>query len=112
MPDVVVLPLLVSTPALVLIGVTIADAARRTDLTAAGRTGWIVAAILLPVLGTFAYLLARPMTDPARDPATINPRTAELVDLIRRHEAGGIPAAAYQAAKRRLFSHAASDEVA
>lgn len=109
MSDVVVLPLLVSIPALVLIGATIADAARRRDLTAAGKSGWIVVAILLPVLGTFVYLLARPMRDPARDPATINRRTAELMNLVLLHEAGDIPVDEYRAAKRRLFRRAVSD---
>lgn len=106
MPDIVVLPLLVSVPALVLVAATIVDAVRRPDLRAGGRVGWVVVAALLPVLGTFIYLLARPMRGPANVTARVNDRTEELVGLIRQHEAGDLSPGVYQEAKRRLFSHA------
>ncbi len=106
MSDIVVLPLLVSVPALVLVAATIVDAARRPDLRAGGRVGWVVVAAMLPVLGTFIYLLARPMRGPASVTARVNARTEALAALIRQHEAGDISPAAYQEAKRCLFSHA------
>lgn len=104
MADIVVLPLLVSVPALVLVAATIVDAVRRPDLRAGGRIGWVVVAALLPVLGTFIYLLARPMRGPASLTGRVNARTEALVGLIRQHEAGAISPAAYREAKRRLFS--------
>ena len=65
MSDIAILPLVISVPAFVLIGSTILDAARRPDLPALRKAGWIVITLVLPVVGSVLYLLARPFRDPA-----------------------------------------------
>ena len=104
--DLPIMPFMVSIPAFVLIGFTIFDIVRRSDLTAVRKALWIVAVIALPVFGTFLYLLARPFRDPAHQTLRGNDRTHAIVALLQRHAAGSIDEAEFASAKRRVFDEA------
>lgn len=103
-----IMPLTVAIPAFILIGFTIFDIVRRPDL-AAGRKGlWVATVVVLPVLGTFLYLLARPFQDPAHLTLRGNERTHAIVSLLKRHAAGSISDEEFTAAKQRVFAEAAA----
>ncbi len=100
----VLVALLVSIPAFILIAFTIVDIARRRDLTGARKLGWLAASILLPGVGTFLYLVARPFADPGRDLGEGNDRIAHIVRSIERRERGELDDAELAATKERLLA--------
>lgn len=106
MRDLSVLPFVVAIPVYLLIGYTIFDILRRTNLTGARKTLWVIAVVLLPVLGTFVYLLARPFEDPAHVTWRGNDRTNIIVALLEQHSSGEISDEEFTAKKRRVFEDA------
>ncbi len=95
--------LVVSVPALILVGFTIFDAVRRRDLTAWRKALWLALVVVVPVLGTFLYLLARPFPDPITQGIDGNARTAEFVDLLERRERGDLHEDELRLQTQRLF---------
>ena len=111
MSDVSLLPFVVAIPAYVVIGFTIFDAARRADLSIARKALWIGTAAVLPLLGTFLYLFNRPLRDPARSSAKPSVRASSLMKLVQEHEAGLIGDDEFAAAKRRIFTELAPQQI-
>lgn len=106
MGEFTLLPYVVAVPAYLVIGFTIFDAARRSDLVASRKALWIAVAAIVPILGTLLYLLNRPFDDPGRGPASMNARTTNLTALLEQREAGAIDDDAFALAKRRIFAGA------
>ena len=106
MDDFFLLPLVVSLPALVLIGATVLDVVRRLDLSGGRKIAWTGPVIVVPVVGTFIYLLARPFKDPARAPRQGNQQATDLVEAIFAHERGALSDDAFAAAKQDLYRDA------
>lgn len=104
MGEISALPFVVAVPAYVVVGFTVVDAARRSDLATSRKAVWIVVAIVLPVLGTLLYLLSRPFHDPGLRPARVNASTEELIALLQQHATGAIDDNEFAAAKARIFS--------
>lgn len=102
--EISLLPFVVAVPAVVLIGATIWDIVHRADLAGWRKAAWTALAILVPVVGTFIYLLSRPFKDPAHAPRQGNQQTAELIEAITAHEDGTMSDDAFARAKRDLFS--------
>ncbi len=97
------LPVVVSIPALLVMGATIADAVGRPDLGRGRKALWTVAVAVMPVIGVLIYLIARPFDDPGHGLAEGNERTAELLAVLDRQQGGELPPAEYAAAKLRIF---------
>jgi len=95
--------LLVSVPAIILIGFTVVDVVRRPDLSVGRKVVWLAVVVVLPVVGTFLYLLARPFPDPITPRIEHNDRTAQFVDLLERRELGAVPDREFKATALRLF---------
>ena len=106
MADIAVLPWIISIPAFVVIAVVIVDAARRTDLSGMRKALWIGAAVVLPVVGAFLYLLSRPFVDPAHTVVRGNKPTTDLIELLMQRGAGTIGDEDFEARKRRIFEEA------
>lgn len=106
MTDFALLPLVAAIPLLLLIGYTLFDIVRRTDLSWARKVVWAVLVVVLPVVGTFLYLVARPFRDPAHVTLRGNERTHAIVELIEAHATGSISDEDFAAAKRRVFAEA------
>jgi hypothetical protein len=104
--DLSIMPFAVSIPIFVLIGFTIFDIVRRSDLAALRKALWMVAVIVLPVVGTFLYLLARPFQDPAHQTLRGNDRTHAIIALLQQHAAGSISDDEFASAKHRVFDEA------
>jgi hypothetical protein len=99
------LPVVVSIPALILIGYAIADVLPRPDLALAKKALWLVLLVLAPVVGVLIYLVARPFDDPGGAPDEGNERTAELLALVIDHEGGKVTDIAFAVAKQRVFGY-------
>lgn len=97
------LTLAVSVPAMILIGFTVFDVVRRPDLRVVRKVGWLALVVLVPVIGTLVYLLARPFPDPAQVPDLGNERTARLIELIGQRENRALSDAEFTEATIRLF---------
>ncbi len=95
--------LVVSVPAIILIGFTVVDVVRRRDLSIGRKIIWLAAVVVLPVFGTFFYLLARPFPDPIMQRVERNDRTAQFVKLLDRRERGSLSGEELEEAARRLF---------
>lgn len=106
MGDLPLMPFVVAVPVYLLIGYSIVDIVRRTDLTAARKALWVVAVVVLPVVGTFLYLLARPFRDPAHSTMRGNDRTHAIIDLLAGHASGSISAEEFASRKRSVFEDA------
>jgi uncharacterized membrane protein len=106
--DLALLPFIVVVPFFVLIGFTIVDIVGRPDLASLRKALWVVGVVVLPVVGTFIYLLARPFRDPAHTTRRGNERTRALVALIEQHAAGSISDDDFDASKRRVFDEASA----
>ena len=106
MEDLAFRPFVVAVPAYLLIGYTIFDIVRRPDLTSLRKALWTVGVVVVPVVGTFIYLLARPFHDPARTTRRGNERTNAIVALIEQHAVGSISDDDFSASKRRVFDDA------
>ena len=106
MGDIWVLPFVVAIPVYLLIGYTIFDIVRRSDLAGLRKALWIGAVVVLPVIGTLLYLLARPFADPAHVTRRGNDRSHAIVTLLSRHAAGAISDEEFATAKRRVFADA------
>lgn len=109
MENLPILPFVVAIPAYLLIGMSIFDIVRRSDLVGLRKLLWVVAVVVLPVAGTFVYLLARPFVDPAHVTLRGNQRTRALVSLVEQHEAGSIDDDGYADSKRGIFAEAVVD---
>ncbi len=103
MSNIVLLPLVVSIPAFVVIGYTIFDAMRRPDLPAMRKLVWTVVAVVIPVVGSFLYLLSRPLRDPGHTSARGNQRTSELIELLVGREGGDVGDDEFVRAKHAIF---------
>jgi hypothetical protein len=57
--------------------VTLWDVFRRADLSAGAKVGWSIAIIVLPVLATIVYVIARPSSVDYRSSAPATPEQAE-----------------------------------
>ena len=95
--------LVVSVPAIILIGFTVVDVVRRRDLSVGRKVIWLAVVVVLPVLGTLLYLLARPFPDPIMERVERNDRTAQFVKLLERREGGSLSGEELKEAARRLF---------
>ena len=95
--------LVVSVPAIILIGFTVVDVVRRRDFSIGRKVIWLAVVVVLPVLGTFLYLLARPFPDPIMERVERNDRTAQFVKLLERRERGSLSGEELKEAARRLF---------
>lgn len=101
--------MLIWVPLMVIWFGAIADAITRPDLGGWAKAGWIVAIVLLPLVGTLIYVIARPsmpvMAEPAYYPTSeAQPRTAaDLVSLSHLRESGALTDAEYDAAKMRVL---------
>lgn len=101
-----VMPFVVAIPVYILIGFTIIDVLRRPDLSAARKALWAAAVVVLPVVGTLIYFLARPFEDPAHEAVRGNERTQAIVALVEQREEGSIDEREFTDAKRRIFDDA------
>ena len=110
MDEIALLPFVISIPAFVVIGYTIVDALRRSDLSGGRKVMWVAVAIVLPVVGSFLYLLSRPFRDPVHTGIRGNDRTTEFVELLIRREAGDVDDAEFSAAKQALFADAGTGD--
>lgn len=106
MEDLSVMPFVIAIPVYILIGLTIFDIVRRRDISTMSKALWIAAVVVLPVVGTFIYLLARPFVDPAHTTVRGNERTHAIVALVEQHEAGSIGDDEFAAAKHKVFEDA------
>jgi hypothetical protein len=104
--DAPILPLVVAVPVYILIGFTILDIGRRSDLAVLRKGLWIIAVVVMPVVGTFIYLLARPFEDPAHVTLRGNERTHVIVALLEQHTAGSLSDDEFAIAKHRVFDDA------
>ncbi|MCP4967508.1 MAG: hypothetical protein GY926_20025 [bacterium] len=107
--DISLLPFVVSIPAVVLIGATIWDIVCRPDLAGWRKAAWAAVVVVLPVVGTFIYLLSRPFKDPAHAPRKGNQQSAELIAAITAHESGTLSDDAFRRAKNDMFCLADHD---
>ena len=103
-----ILPFVVAVPVFILIGFTILDTVRRPDLAVVRKGLWIIAVVVMPVLGTFFYLLSRPFEDPAHVTLRGNERTHVIVALVEQHAAGSMSDDEFASAKHRVFDEAAA----
>ncbi len=106
MTDLTLLPLVVAVPLFLLIGYTLLDIVRRADLSGIRKLLWAVLVVVVPVVGTFIYLVARPFRDPAHLTSRGNERTHKIVELIESHAAGSISDDEFATAKNRVFDEA------
>ena len=95
--------LVVSVPAIILIGFTVVDVVRRPDLSIGRKIMWLAAVVVLPVIGTLFSLLARPFPDPITRRIEHNDRTAQFVDLLERRELSAVPDPEFRETAVRLF---------
>ena len=106
MGDSWLVPFVVAVPAYLLIGYTIFDIVRRPNFAIIRKGVWIIAVVILPVVGTFLYLLARPFEDPAHVTLRGNDRAHAIVDLLAQHASGSISDDEFKSAKHRVFGDA------
>ena len=104
--DAPALPFVVAVPLFLLIGYTLVDIFRRADLSGIRKALWAVLVIVVPVIGTFIYLVSRPFRDPAHVTLRGNERTHKIVELIGDHAAGAISDEEFASAKHRVFDEA------
>jgi hypothetical protein len=94
----------------------IADIFRRRDVSGWGKAGWIFLVIILPLLGSLIYVLARPkMTEQDREQlmeaeaaqrrATGFSTADELEKLARLHDQGAISGEEYEGLKQRALAY-------
>lgn len=84
----VVWGLVVSVPAFLLMVFTVADVVRRRDLTVARTTLWLALVLVLPVVGTLLYLLARPLHVSSSTSREEHPRVTRLLRCLDERDAG------------------------
>jgi hypothetical protein len=101
-----ILPFVVAVPAYLLIGMSIFEIVRRSDLGGSRKLLWVLAVVVLPVVGTFIYLLARPFVDPTHVTQRGNQRTHAIVSLVDRHEAGSLADDSFAEPKRGILAEA------
>ena len=88
---------------------TIWDIFRRHDMGGGAKAGWFVLVIILPLIGTIIYLIARPKPEPeeARWAARVegaSPSPAQdLETLAKLREQGVITEEEFQAQKAKLL---------
>ncbi len=88
---------------------TIWDIFRRHDLGGGAKAGWFLLVIILPLVGTVIYLIARPKPEP--EEAHWAPRVEgsspspaqELETLAKLKESGHITQTEYEAQKAKLL---------
>jgi hypothetical protein len=69
------------------------DLFRRHELSGWGKTGWIIALVLLPFLGVFIYLISQGKGMAERDAERAHAAQAEMADYVRSvSDSGGAAA--------------------
>lgn len=103
--------MLIWVPLMVIWFGAIADAVTRPDLGGWAKAAWIVAIVLLPLIGTLIYVIARPrmpmITEAAFYPAgesAARSTASDLASLSQLHESGALTDAEYDAAKVRVLA--------
>lgn len=90
-----------------------ADLVRR-DISGWAKAGWIVLMVVLPLIGSLVYVVARPRDEQIpfegrRGGRRVRPLPHDTVDEIARaaelHDQGRISAAEYERIKEDAFSH-------
>jgi hypothetical protein len=90
-----------------------ADLVRR-DISGWAKAGWIVLMVVLPLIGSLVYVVARPRDEQVpfegrRGGRRVRPLPHDTVDEIARaaelHDQGRISAAEYERIKEDAFSH-------
>ena len=84
------------------------DLFRRQDLSGWGKTGWIIALILLPFLGVFIYLIANGDDMAKRDAERARAAQGQMDDYVRSVADSGGAAAEIDKAHALLQSGAIS----
>lgn len=88
-----------------------ADVFRREDISGLGKAGWILAFILVPLLGILIYIIVRPKPSPeemramaAQHGAAWHSPTAEIEKAKQLHDAGTITDEEFELLKRRALN--------
>jgi hypothetical protein len=97
-------PLLISIPVMIMIGFAVVDVIRRLDLGGGRKAMWILSVIVLPVVGTLIYLMARPFPEPGQ--RTGNGQALELAEVLEKRDADELTDQEFVVAKRALFERA------
>lgn len=100
--------LLVYVPLVLIWAATLVDVFRRDDIGGPGKVAWVVAVVVLPVLGTLLYLLLRrPQATVGRrgavPPPTADDRVRELALLASLHDRGVLDDAVFASESRRVL---------
>ena len=82
------------------------DLFRRHDLSGWGKTGWIIALVLLPFVGVFIYLISQGSGMAERDGERAKAAQAQMADYVRSVSDSGGAAAEIDRANALLQSGA------
>ena len=97
--------LLIWVPLAMIWAGAVMDIFRRQDMTGVSKALWLVVVIVLPLLGTLIYMIARPSRaeEPAaREPAVVG-AADELERLAKLHADGSISAEEFATLKARVI---------
>ena len=97
---------LIYIPLIMLWAFSLIDIFSRRDLSGWGKAAWVLAVLLLPLIGTLVYIITRPVTEIEIAGARGRPMTsgaAELEALSRLETEGRITREEYQVMKMRIL---------
>lgn len=102
--DSVIIVAVVALPAILLMGFALVDVVITDRLSTGAKIAWVAAIALTLLIGTFAYLVTRPLPDRRRtSPDGGSDASAALIALIQRKERDEIDAADFRATVGQLF---------